>query len=138
MVTKDATNGINSSPTFGGYQEFFKDFIVIASNYSFNRHLCDCFIFDIIDLNEMKFSGTDLEEEGRSGLEVAFWVNYVFIGEELDPNTLKLYVNCLRDLRILAKFLGFLESLPYKSDIPNLQGNVLELQIEVRSKVCLK
>lgn len=70
LVTKDATNGINSSPTFGGYQEFFKDFIVIASNYSFNRHLCDCFIFDIIDLNEMKFSGTDLEEEGRSGLEV--------------------------------------------------------------------
>lgn len=66
LVTKQASNGINSLPVFSGYQEFFKEFIVVSANYLFNRHLCDSIVSEIVELNETKFSDADLEqEEGR-------------------------------------------------------------------------
>ncbi|XP_060532788.1 codanin-1 isoform X3 [Cylas formicarius] len=116
LVTKAASNSINSVPNFGGDQEFFEIFILTASNYSFNRHLADSIIADIIELNDSKLA-----------------VDRVL---EVDTDTRKLYLASIKNLRLLAKFLGFLESLPYKSEYSALPKDVVEEQIKLRSQVC--
>ncbi|XP_050315737.1 codanin-1 [Anthonomus grandis grandis] len=118
LVTKQSSNGINSLPVFSGYQEFFKDFIIVSSNPLFNRHICDSFTSEIIELNDIKFSTAELEDKGN----------------EVDQNSRNLYIDCIQNLRILAKFLGFLESLPYKSELTNLPKNVIEIQIKIRKQ----
>lgn len=119
LVTKQSSNGINSVPLFTGHQEFYKDFIVIAANYPFNKHLCDTLIAEIVELNDTKFSCTDLDETNGS----------------VDPITRKSYAACLKSLRVLAKFLGFIESLPYKSDCSSFSEKVLNFQIGLRKEV---
>ncbi|XP_018572391.1 codanin-1 [Anoplophora glabripennis] len=119
LVTKQSSSGINSVPLFTGHQEFYKDFIVIAANYLFNKHLCDALIAEIVDLNDTKFSCTDLEE----------------IDGSVDSTTRKSYMACLKSLRILAKFLGFVESLPYKTDCSSFSEKVLNFQISLRKEV---
>lgn len=64
LVTKKTSNGLNAVPVFMGYEEFYKDFIVVASNYFFNRHLCDALIADIIKINDTKFIKNDYEDSG--------------------------------------------------------------------------
>ncbi|CAG9772743.1 unnamed protein product [Ceutorhynchus assimilis] len=118
LVTKQVSNGINAPPVFSGYQEFFKEFIVVSGNCFFHKHLCDIFVSDIVELNDTKFSGTELEDESN----------------EVDENTRQLYINCIKDLRILAKFLGFIESLPYQFDNVNLPKNVLQSQVKTRQQ----
>lgn len=51
-------------PVFLGYEEFFKEFILTASNYSFNKHLSDTFISEIIEINDSKFSINDYDDSG--------------------------------------------------------------------------
>ncbi|XP_066149052.1 codanin-1 [Euwallacea fornicatus] len=119
LITKETINGINTVPTFSGYQEFFKEFMVISSNYGFTVNLRDCFIATIIELNDRKFYVDEIDER--------------IAGDELD--TRRMYINCINELRILAKFLGFLESLPFKSDPPITNGNVIEYQIDIRKKI---
>lgn len=48
-----------------GYEEFFKDFILTASNYSFNKHLSDAFISEIIEINDTKFCVNDYDDSGK-------------------------------------------------------------------------
>lgn len=64
LVTKQSSNGLNAVPTFMGYEEFYKEFILVASNYIFNRHLCDAIIADIVELNDTKFTTYDYEDSG--------------------------------------------------------------------------
>ncbi|KAJ8939318.1 hypothetical protein NQ314_011176 [Rhamnusium bicolor] len=118
LVTKQSANGINSLPSFTGHQEFYKDFIIEAANYVFNKHLCDTLIAEIVELNDTKFSCTDLGE--AHGV--------------VDASTRKAYLACLKSLRVLAKFLGFVESLPYKSDSLNYSGNLLTSHLNVRQQ----
>jgi len=39
------------NPSFPGSQEFFRDFIVCASSYVFNQHLCDGLIAKIVEVS---------------------------------------------------------------------------------------
>lgn len=64
IVSKQSENTINSTPVFSGYQEFYRDFILVAANHIFNRHLNDALISDVIDLNNTKFS-SDFDENGK-------------------------------------------------------------------------
>lgn len=40
------------------------EFLTVASSHVFMRHVSDLFISEIVDLNDTKFSSTDLEGEG--------------------------------------------------------------------------
>ncbi|KAL3271000.1 hypothetical protein HHI36_021501 [Cryptolaemus montrouzieri] len=119
LVTQQTSKGINSAPEFTGYQEFYKEFIVISSNPSFLKHLCDTFISEINELNGTTFTTLNTESTDN----------------ETDEDTKKAYVKCLRSLRTLAKFLGFVECMPYKCDNPSRSGNLVSHQIKVRNQV---
>lgn len=62
LVTKQSSSGLNSAPAFMGYEEFYKEFILVAANFIFNKHLCDILIAAIIELNDTKFTINDYEE----------------------------------------------------------------------------
>ncbi|XP_030754792.1 codanin-1 [Sitophilus oryzae] len=117
LIMKESTNGINSLPSFTGYQEFYKDFIVVSASHCFNKHLSDILASDIIELNETKFWVADLNKI-----------------KDVDSKTRKQYISCIKNLRLLAKFLGFIESLPYKSDSMLLSKNAFEVQLKIRSQ----
>lgn len=114
LVTKKVTNGINAIPTFFGIQEFYKEFIIAASSYGFNEHLKNTFITEIVELNESNFESNNFEDS-----------------ETVDLNTKQKFIQCVNSLRILAKFLGFIESLPYQTDIA-INAKVLTAEINVR------
>ncbi|KAK9887598.1 hypothetical protein WA026_023481 [Henosepilachna vigintioctopunctata] len=118
LVTKQSSSS-DTVPEFTGYQEFYKEFILFSSNPNFLRHLCDTFISEIIELNDTTFNNLDTESNEY----------------ETDLNTKKAFVNCLKSLRILAKFLGFTESLPYKNETSSVSSNLMELQIKIRNRV---
>lgn len=65
LVTKQPTNILNAKPEFIGHQEFYKDFILVAVNNVFIKHLSDCLIHEIVEMNDSKFAPTDIEEEGK-------------------------------------------------------------------------
>ncbi|KAJ8982233.1 hypothetical protein NQ317_013535 [Molorchus minor] len=117
LVTKQTSNGINPPPTFVGPQEFYKHFIMVAANHSFNKHLCDTLTADIVELNSTNFACTELNTDG-----------------EVDSSARKSYVACVKSLRVLAKFLGFVESLPYKSEQPLYSENLLNAHLLVRQQ----
>ncbi|KAJ8916530.1 hypothetical protein NQ315_000172 [Exocentrus adspersus] len=119
LITKQTSNGTSSTPSFNGYEEFYRDFIAAAASYAFNRHLCDALIADILELNDTKFICTDLEE----------------IDGSVDASTRKAYLACLKSLRVLAKFLGYVEALPYKST-SSLSNKVVAFQINSRKQTC--
>ena len=69
LVTKNFSNGINPQPSFTGAQEFYKDFIDVASEHVFLKHLSDAFASEIVELNDTTFvSLDDLGDGSRSGL----------------------------------------------------------------------
>ncbi|XP_056639601.1 codanin-1 [Diorhabda sublineata] len=118
LVTKQSSNGLNSLPHFFGYQEFYKEFILISANHNFNVHLRDAFIAEIIELNAATFDLAGLEE---SDIEV-------------DSNIRQSFFINIKNLRMLAKFLGFVESIPYKSEVNNYPENTLESHFKIRDK----
>lgn len=66
LVTPSRLGGPCPSPSFPGSQEFFRDFILTASNLTFNQHLKDALISRILDLNDQEF--VILEPEGGGKL----------------------------------------------------------------------
>ncbi|CAH1977790.1 unnamed protein product [Acanthoscelides obtectus] len=117
LITKQPSSGLNSPPLFTGYQEFYKDFIVVAANHVFDKHLSDMFISEIVELNETKFMCTGIEQSDA----------------DVDAPTKKSYLECVKRLRILAKFLGFIQALPYKSDIA-YNETLLATQVKIRQQ----
>lgn len=111
---KQNSNGINEAPSFTGVQEFYKDFITVAASNLFNRHLKDVFVNEILELNGSKFEVSEIEDE-----------------DSVDASTRQNYLKCVKSLRIIAKFLGYLESLPYKYEtLPN--DKILSAEISTR------
>jgi len=53
----------------------------------------------------------------------------------VDDQTQQNFITCLASLRLLAKVLGLLVSLPYRSE-SNTTKEIIMTQIEIRSKVC--
>lgn len=65
LVAPVYQNGPVPLPSFPGVQEFFRDFIIHAFHPLFYSHLQDCLIYDIMELNESQFAGSDIEDSGN-------------------------------------------------------------------------
>lgn len=65
LVTKQTPNTINPTPDFIGSQEFYRDFLFIASTHIFIQHIKDVFIAEILQLNDTNFGSNELECESK-------------------------------------------------------------------------
>ena len=110
-------------PEFPQTQEFYRDFLKFTGgNFCFVEHLKYGLKASILELNEQVFDIS--KSESFSAIENA----------DKNRGEIDLYI-CLVKLRILAKFLGYLESLPYKTQNANTSwsdGKILQLQIKQR------
>ncbi|XP_025073488.1 codanin-1 isoform X2 [Pogonomyrmex barbatus] len=118
FVTPLPSQSQNIGPSFPGIQEFFKDFILHAFNPIFYTHLENCFVHEIIELNDTQFANSEIEESETM----------------VDDQTQQTFLTCLTSLRLLAKVLGLLVSLPYRSE-SNTTKEIIMTQIEIRSKI---
>ncbi|XP_042226811.1 codanin-1-like isoform X1 [Homarus americanus] len=118
LVTPSKFGGPCPPPSFPGSQEFFRDFITTASSYVFNQHLKDVLISHIQMLNDQEFVILEPEETDP--------VDVMVCGEAR---------SVVLNLRVLAKFLGFLEFLPYQTS-EHIPENIVATHIDLRSKVC--
>ncbi|XP_068236414.1 codanin-1 isoform X2 [Palaemon carinicauda] len=118
LVTPSKLGGPCPAPSFPGSQEFFKDFIIAAAHGTFNQYLKDVLISHILRLNEQDF--IVLEQDERDPVESMV---------HMEARSVVL------NLRLLAKFLGFVEFLPYQTT-NHLPENVIATHIDLRSKVC--
>ncbi|NXA21661.1 CDAN1 protein, partial [Ibidorhyncha struthersii] len=100
FVVPQSIRGPCPAPSFPGCQQFFRDFILSAGSYQFNQHLMDSLCLKILELN-----GLTLVEHEHSDGEADM--------DEQDEK--KRFAVVLLSLRLLAKFLGFLVFLPYRT-----------------------
>ncbi|NXH10722.1 CDAN1 protein, partial [Bucco capensis] len=100
FVVPQSIRGPCPPPSFPGCQQFFRDFILSAGSYQFNQHLMDSLCLKILELN-----GLTLVEHEHSAGEADM--------DEQDEK--KRFTVVLLSLRLLAKFLGFLVFLPYRT-----------------------
>ncbi|KAI4454819.1 codanin-1 [Holotrichia oblita] len=113
LITKQENNELNSTPAFNGHQEFYKDFILTSGSHIFYEHLKDTIILEI-------------------NQTISTNLNDFFDDFTVNLSMRNSYSQSLRILRILAKFLGFLDSLSYRIDSKLVCDNVLKAEIEVR------
>ncbi|NWV25563.1 CDAN1 protein, partial [Origma solitaria] len=116
FVVPQSIRGPCPPPSFPGCQQFFRDFILSAGSYQFNQHLMDSLCLKILDLNSL----TLVEHEHSDG-EADM--------DEQDEK--KRFTVALLSLRLLAKFLGFLVFLPYRTaeqPTRDLQDSALALR----------
>uniref|UniRef100_A0A669PSJ8 Codanin-1 C-terminal domain-containing protein n=1 Tax=Phasianus colchicus TaxID=9054 RepID=A0A669PSJ8_PHACC len=100
FVVPQSIRGPCPPPSFPGCQQFFRDFILSAGSYQFNQHLVDSLCLKILELD-----GLTLVEHEHSDGETDM--------DEQDEK--KRFTVVLLSLRLLAKFLGFLVFLPYRT-----------------------
>ncbi|NXX46334.1 CDAN1 protein, partial [Tricholaema leucomelas] len=100
FVVPQSIRGPCPPPSFPGCQQFFRDFILSAGSYQFNQHLMDSLCLKILELNGLSV----VEHEHRDG-EADM--------DEQDEK--KRFTVILLSLRLLAKFLGFIVFLPYRT-----------------------
>lgn len=117
LVTPITSMGPVPRPGFPGIQEFYRDFLLTSSNPKFNTILENCLIQEISELNETQFSCSDLETNET----------------KVDEMTKQKYLMCVSNLRILSKFLGYLVSIPFTSEINNL--DFINTQVKLRNHV---
>ncbi|KFO63609.1 Codanin-1, partial [Corvus brachyrhynchos] len=116
FVVPQSIRGPCPPPSFPGCQQFFRDFILSAGSYQFNQHLMDSLCLKILELN-----GLTLVEHEHSDGEADM--------DEQDEK--KRFTVALLSLRLLAKFLGFLVFLPYRTaeqPTRDLQDSALALR----------
>ncbi|XP_068987367.1 codanin-1 isoform X1 [Bombus flavifrons] len=118
LVTPQPSKNQITEPSFPGVQEFFKDFILFAFNPIFYVHLENCLIHEIMELNDTQFNNSEIEDSETI----------------VDEQTQQNFITCVSSLRLLAKVLGFLISLPYRSESNNFK-ELIATQVEIRSKV---
>ncbi|RXG61400.1 Codanin-1 [Armadillidium vulgare] len=116
LITPSQFGGPVPVPSFPGSQEFFKNFIIIASNHGFNTHLRNVLVMKITELNEMNCQISELEDKDH--------------GDQIQDEV----SSGIQSLCLLAKFLGFLEFLPYQTN-DSLPDIVLSNQLRLRNKV---
>nr|XP_012154190.1 PREDICTED: codanin-1 isoform X2 [Megachile rotundata] len=118
LVTPQPSKNQVTGPSFPGVQEFFKDFILFAFNPVFYVHLENCLVHEIMELNDTQFNSSEIEDSDTT----------------VDEQTQQNFITCLSSLQLLAKVLGLLVSLPYRSESNNFK-ELVATQVEVRSKV---
>ncbi|GLG95539.1 Protein disks lost [Gryllus bimaculatus] len=117
LVTPVKTSNLGAVSEFPGQQEFYKDFVVHGNHANFNTHLIDSLCNEIEHLNASEFSASDVEE-----------------GPVVDKDTKQAFVTCVNNMQLLAKFLGFVLFLPYRSK-NKMSSALVEKQISVRRKL---
>ncbi|XP_023724523.1 codanin-1 isoform X3 [Cryptotermes secundus] len=120
LVNPVQSGGPCPLPSFPGHQEFYHDFILHSSNPAFLQHLADSLASQILALNETTFVASDLEDKDTS----------------VDDTTRSNYLTCVSALRLLAKFLGLVTFLPYRSRVKVLPEDIVGSQSAVRAKLC--
>ncbi|XP_067894319.1 codanin-1 [Heterodontus francisci] len=100
FVVPQNIGGPCPSPTFSGCQVFFRDFLLSAGSHQLNQHLSDTLCQQILELNSIAI----LSHESSEG-EVDM--------DEQDEK--EHFASVLMTVRLLAKFLGFLAFLPYRT-----------------------
>ncbi|KAJ8877446.1 hypothetical protein PR048_021901 [Dryococelus australis] len=101
---------------FSGPEEFFRDFILLATTASsgFTQHLIDSMIHELVSLNDTAFTATDMG--GRDT-----------VGEE----TREHFKLCVAQMMLLGKFIGFMVYLPYYSS-EEIAESILEPHVRLR------
>ncbi|EDO46776.1 predicted protein, partial [Nematostella vectensis] len=123
FVTPLSLGGPCPPPTFTEVQEFFKGFILCAESHSFSRHLMDHLILKITELNETVFPLNDPKEEACAE------------GSLQHKDIRQGFGTCLENLRILAKFLGFLVFEPYHGAASSTHESQIAMAVKMRDKV---
>ncbi|TRY70177.1 hypothetical protein TCAL_02788 [Tigriopus californicus] len=108
-------------PKFPGSQEFYRKFIQNCNSFSFVQHLKNCLLQTIETHEATSFT---LDDYQSSGPRV-----------ELTPNDFAQFSTSLLSLRISAKFLGFIESMPYQCSSESLSETILCSQLKYRLKL---
>ncbi|KAM5130028.1 codanin-1 isoform 2-T2 [Mantella aurantiaca] len=118
FVAPQSVGGPCPPPSFPGYQEFFRDFILSAGNYQFNQHLMDSLCQEIQELDALSIVGHETTDEES----------------DMDEQDEKVrFASLLLTLRLLAKFLGFLTFLPYRTT-ESLTAELQESAVAVRNQ----
>ncbi|XP_018420396.1 PREDICTED: codanin-1 [Nanorana parkeri] len=118
FVAPQSVGGPCPPPSFPGYQEFFRDFILSAGNYQFNQHLMDSLCQEIQELDALSIVGYETTD-GES---------------DMDEQDEKIrFASILLTVRLLAKFLGFLTFLPYRTT-ESLTGELQETAVALRNQ----
>ncbi|XP_073494956.1 codanin-1 [Phyllobates terribilis] len=118
FVTPQSVSGPCPPPSFPGYQEFFRDFILSAGSFQFNQHLMDILCQEIQELDAISIvvhEATDVESDM----------------EEQDDKV--RFASILLTLRLLAKFLGFVTFLPYRTR-ESLSRELQESAVSLRNQ----
>ncbi|XP_043668252.1 codanin-1 [Vespula pensylvanica] len=118
LVTPLSSQNNVYGPSFPGTQEFFRDFILHAFNPIFYTHLENCLVHEITELNKTQFIGSEIEDSETI----------------VDEQTQRTFITCVLSLRLLAKMLGLLVSLPYRLE-SGASKEIITSQIEIRSSV---
>uniref|UniRef100_A0A8C4KNM7 Codanin 1 n=1 Tax=Dromaius novaehollandiae TaxID=8790 RepID=A0A8C4KNM7_DRONO len=121
FVVPQSIRGPCPPPSFTGCQQFFRDFILSAGSYQFNQHLVDSLCLKILELD-----GLTLIEHEHSDGEADM--------DEQDEK--KHFTVVLLSLRLLAKFLGFLVFLPYRT-MEQPTRDLLESAVVLRNRPVL-
>ena len=133
LVTPGRCGGPCPPPSFSGAAEFFRDFILVCNSPKFVRHLRDLLVSEVMRLNSIQLDigegSHGVSKEDSLGWEMteAGGYNEVLVDQ---------YQETLITLRILAKFLGFIESFPYYES-SELSSAHVSVSVEVRSQTCM-
>ncbi|XP_068691714.1 codanin-1-like [Montipora foliosa] len=122
FVTPSSSSGPCPSPSFTNVQEFFKGFIMSAASHSFNQHLIDLLIVTITETNDKEFPLSDVQEDSEKDRSIQ--------NQELKQE----FFTCTTEIRILAKFLGFLLFQPYYGAEITSQTSMAET-LKLRNKI---
>ncbi|CAB4063935.1 CDAN1 [Lepeophtheirus salmonis] len=118
FTTPSMFGGPCPKPEFIGPQEFFRDFISSCNNHQFIEHLKTHLVGTMIELNDYSFTLLD-KNENSSG-------NVWQLEEEI--------FETVTTLKILAKYLGYIESIPYVCSSENIPDTLVASQISLRKK----
>uniref|UniRef100_H3ADC2 Codanin 1 n=1 Tax=Latimeria chalumnae TaxID=7897 RepID=H3ADC2_LATCH len=118
FIAPQSTGGPCPPPSFPGCQEFFRDFIVCAGSYQLNQHLSDSLCQQILELDGLALQGHE-STAGETDVE------------EQDERV--CFSSALMTARLLAKFLGFIAFLPYRTGEP-LTRHIQESAVALRNQ----
>lgn len=80
LVTPLSSKGPVPEPHFHGVQEFYKNFVLYSFNPMFYAHLEDCLIHEILELNDIQFTASDIGDSGNFHVKlINFSISKIFI-----------------------------------------------------------
>ncbi|GBM19995.1 Codanin-1 [Araneus ventricosus] len=111
FLTPSRAGGLVPPPSFYGIQGFFSELIVSASSPVLNQHLLNIFVCKILEMNSI-----DILSDGELSSLGSLKEKYIFL---------------LHTLRLLGKFLGYLQFLPHSFG-QKIPSQIAECHLEFR------